>query len=213
MPSRCLLSLLREQREWNDMLTMQNYSTMRPLFEGKKINKWKDDFTEDLTVWSKFHDQNCLRNKRPSSKTQKLELRLTVRTRGFMFLHGIFTWLADEEANVISKNWRVAVQEVACQLYHDRQLCQLLKDLSGLKIRETKASISPSLHTNSHFIRFSQNDHNRCAYPKFLILTATAAWKLVPQPITISRLQRLISFRWSFSPPRTTEETEHSCIS
>lgn len=39
------------------------------------------------------------------------------------------------------------------------------------------------------------------------ILTATAAWKLVPQPIMMRRLQRLISFRWSLSPPRTTKES------
>lgn len=38
------------------------------------------------------------------------------------------------------------------------------------------------------------------------LLTATAAWKLVPQPIMMRRLQRLTSFRWSFNPPRTTEE-------
>lgn len=45
------------------------------------------------------------------------------------------------------------------------------------------------------------------------LLTATAAWKLVPQPITRSRLQRLISFRWSFSPPRITEDTGNNGIS
>lgn len=39
-----------------------------------------------------------------------------------------------------------------------------------------------------------------------LVLTATAAWKLVPQPIRMSRLQRLTSLRWSFSPPSITEE-------
>lgn len=46
----------------------------------------------------------------------------------------MFTWLADEKANIVSKDRGVAVQEVACQLYHDGQLCQLLKYLSGLKM-------------------------------------------------------------------------------
>lgn len=35
-------------------------------------------------------------------------------------------------------------------------------------------------------------------------LTATAAWKLVPQPMIINRLHLLISFKWSFKPPKRT---------
>lgn len=46
------------------------------------------------------------------------------------------TWLTDEEANIVSENWRAAVQKVASQLHHDRQFCELFKDLSGLKSEE-----------------------------------------------------------------------------
>lgn len=41
-------------------------------------------------------------------------------------LHGALTRLADEEANVISEDGRVAVKEVTGQFHHDGQLCQLL---------------------------------------------------------------------------------------
>lgn len=38
----------------------------------------------------------------------------------------IVTWLADEEAHVVSENRCVAIEEVARQLHHDRKFCQLL---------------------------------------------------------------------------------------
>lgn len=47
------------------------------------------------------------------------------------------TWLADEEADVVTEHWCVSIQEVAGQLHHNRQLCQLLQYLASLwgKIR------------------------------------------------------------------------------
>lgn len=51
---------------------------------------------------------------------------------------GYFTWLTDEEANVVSEDWGVAVQEVAGQLHHDGQFCQFLQELSGLSRRKRK---------------------------------------------------------------------------
>lgn len=46
------------------------------------------------------------------------------------------TWLANEEAHIISENRCVTVQEITRQLHHDRKFCQLFKDLSGLDTRK-----------------------------------------------------------------------------
>lgn len=43
------------------------------------------------------------------------------------------TWLADEEADVVTEHWCVSIQEVAGQLHHNRQLSQLLQYLASLE--------------------------------------------------------------------------------
>ena len=53
------------------------------------------------------------------------------------------TGLADEEADVVSEDGRVAVQEVAGQLHHDRKFRQLLQDLPGLGTRSDNISVLP----------------------------------------------------------------------
>lgn len=74
------------------------------------------------------------------------------------FLCFVFTWLTDEEANIVPKNRRVAVQEVAGQLHHDWQLRQLLEDLSGLKIKDTIfLTIFFFLYLNYHTNRWSSD--------------------------------------------------------
>lgn len=113
--------------------------TFRRLFQSSKC-------TENLTaqVWI----NNLLRLKLSARRIRKSqngsqgwkeEDNWGMCTRSSPNGTSLPTWLADKEADVVSEDRSVPVQEVAGQLHHDRQLGQLLQDLTGLGKQQSSA--------------------------------------------------------------------------